>query len=292
MLRSRENLGLLLGFIGVVVFGGTLPVTRVAVAWLDPWFITAARAALAGAAALAILLATRRALPPRATWRDIGIVALMLVLGFPALSALAMVTVPAAHGAVVLGVLPLATAGTAALIAGERPGPGFWILGLVGAALVIAFTLRQSGGSFSAGDLLLIASIATASLGYTVSGRLARIMPGWEVISWACAISLPVAALATWWLWPADTAAVPAPAWLAVGYVGLFPQYFGFFAWNAGLAMGGIARVSQVQLLQTFVTVALAALINRERIDGETIVFAVAVVATVMIGRRMPVLRS
>jgi drug/metabolite transporter (DMT)-like permease len=214
------------------------------------------------------------------------------VLGFPALSALAMTSVPVAHGGVVLGILPLATSAMAVLLAGERPSIGFWIAGAAGAALVVAFALRHgAAGTLAGGDLLLLGSIATSAIGYTLSGRLALTMPGWEVISWACAISLPVSAIATFILWPANAVSAPNSAWLAVAFVGLFPQFIGFFAWNAGLALGGIARVGQVQLLQTFMTVALAAIINREAIEAETIAFAAAVVATVMIGRRMPIRR-
>jgi drug/metabolite transporter (DMT)-like permease len=293
MRPTRDNVGLLLGLAGVTIFACSLPATRIAVGALDPWFVTAGRAAIAGVASLAALLCTRRGLPPRESWPALLGIALGVVLGFPAFSALAMRSVPVAHGAVILGILPLATSAAAVLLAGERPSGGFWIAGLTGAALVVAFALRRGGaGSLEAGDLYLLASIVAAAVGYTLSGRLTRTMPGWEVIAWACAISLPISAAATFWLWPADSRDVPFDAWLALGFVGLFPQFIGFFAWNAGLALGGIARVGQVQLLQTFITVALASLINREVIDTETVVFAIAVVATVLVGRRMPVARA
>jgi drug/metabolite transporter (DMT)-like permease len=288
----RDKLGLVLGLIGVTIFAGTLPVTKIAVGALDPWFITAARAGIAGVASLVVLLLLRRPVPPRSAWLPLAVIAFALVLGFPALSAFAMRSVPVAHGGVVLGILPLATSMTAVLLARERPSFGFWAAGAAGTALVIVFAIRHGGtGALASGDLILVASIAAAAIGYTLSGRLALTMPGWEVISWACAISLPVSALATFILWPTNAASVPDGAWLAVIFVGLFPQFIGFFAWNAGLALGGIARVGQVQLLQTFMTVALAAIINREAIEAETIAFAAAVVATVMIGRRMPVRR-
>lgn len=292
MTMSRDKLGLVLGLIGITIFAGSLPATRIAVATLDPWFLTAARAAIAGVASLLVLMALRRPIPPRSAWLPLVVIALAIVLGFPVLSALAMVSVPAAHGGVVLGILPLATSATAVLLAGERPSLGFWLAGAVGAALVVAFAFRHGGtGSLAAGDLVLVAAIASTAIGYTLSGRLALTMPGWEVISWACALSLPIAAVATYTLWPANVVAVPHEAWAALGFVGLFSQFIAFFAWNTGLALGGIARVGQIQLLQTFMIVALAALINGETIDAETIVFAVAVVATVMIGRRMPIKR-
>jgi drug/metabolite transporter (DMT)-like permease len=293
MTISRDKLGLVFGLIGVTIFAGTLPVTKIAVAALDPWFITAARASIAGAASLVVLAALRRPAPPRSAWLPLIVIAFALVLGFPALSALALMSLPVAHGGVVLGILPLATSMTAVLLAGERPSLGFWIAGATGTALVVVFAVRHGGtGALATGDLILIASIAAAAIGYTLSGRLALTMPGWEVISWACAISLPVSAIATFALWPTNAVRVPHDAWLAVVFVGLFPQFIGFFAWNAGLALGGIARVGQVQLLQTFMTVALAAIVNRETIEAETIAFAAAVVATVMIGRRMPIKRE
>jgi len=292
MMSPRDKLGLMLGVIGVTIFAGSLPATRIAVATLDPWFLTAARAAIAGIASVIVLVVLRRPLPPRDTWLPLVVIAFAIVLGFPIFSAIAMVTVPAAHGAVVIGILPLATSAAAVLLAGERPSTGFWMAGAAGTAIVVLFAFRHgAGGAMAVGDLVLLAAIGSAAVGYTLSGRLTRTMPGWEVISWACAISLPVAAVATWALWPANIAAVPNEAWWSLAFVGLFSQFIAFFAWNAGLAMGGIARVGQVQLLQPFISVALASVVNNEAIEAETILFAAAVVATVMIGRRMPIQR-
>jgi drug/metabolite transporter (DMT)-like permease len=200
--------------------------------------------------------------------------------------ALAMQTVDASHGGVVLGILPIATALVAVAITHERPKPLFWIASVAGAALVIAFALRQGGGALSMGDLLLFAAVTVSAIGYAFSGRLTAQMPGWEVISWvlvmALPISLPTAALTL----PADLASIPLRPWLALLYVALFSQWIGFFAWNAGMAMGGIARVSQVQLLQPFITFALAAFFNAETITLQIILFAAAVVATVAISTR------
>ncbi len=290
MMSKREQLGLLLGIIGIAVFAGSLPGTRLALTGLDPWFVTAARAGIAGLCALALLVALRRKPPGRASWGRIGIAAFGLVLGFPLFSALAMQSVPAAHGGVVLGILPLATAGAAVLMTHERPGTGFWIAALVGAALVIVYAIQNGGGgSFALGDGFLLLAIVSAGAGYTASGDLTRRMPGWEVISWTLVLSLPFSLAAMIALWPANPAAVPLAPWLALAYVALMPQWLGFFAWNAGLALGGISRVSQVQLLQPFITVALAALVNRETIEAQTLLFAAAVVVTVGIGTRMRV---
>jgi drug/metabolite transporter (DMT)-like permease len=287
MLSSRERLGFALGFVGIAAFAGSLPATRIAVTEFDPWFVTALRACIAGAAASVLLLALRRPIPPRETWMPLAVVAAGVVLGFPILTGIAMQTVPASHGAVVIGILPLATAVAAALIAHERLSVVFWISSVVGASIVVTFALRRSGGfRIESGDILMLAAVVTVAIGYTVSGKLARKMPGWEVISWACIGTLPIFAVLTFWLWPANIAATSAPVWAAMAYVGLVSQFLGFFAWNAGLAMGGIARVGQIQLLQPFITIAIAATFNNEPIELSTIVFAAAVVATVLIGQR------
>lgn len=284
----RAVLGLALGFAGVVIFGATLPATRIAVGHMDPWFVALGRAAAAGLIAVAVLAVLRRPLPPR---RDLGryaVVALCLIAGFPGFSSLAMVTVPASHGGVVIGILPLGTAIAAALVARERPSIGFWLTGLAGAALVLVFTFRQAGGFHVApGDLFLVVAIAAAAVGYTVSGMLTRTRPGWEVVSWMLVLALPVTLPLAWWLAPAEPASVPATAWWSFAYVALFSQYLGFFFWNAGLAMGGIARVGQIQLLQPFVTLGIAATLNREAVGADTLLFAAAVAACVLAGSRM-----
>jgi drug/metabolite transporter (DMT)-like permease len=293
MLSSREKFGFVLGFIGVAIFAGSLPATRLAVAHLDPWFVTAGRAAIAGLCALVLLIAMRRPPPPKDAYPRILLIILGVVFGFPFFSALAMQNVPAAHGGVVLGVLPLATAATAVVMAGERPGLGFWIAAFAGTIVVSAFALRNGGGgSLSEGDAQLVLAIISAAIAYTASAALARTMPGWEVISWALVASLPVSLAVSWMLFPENPAAVPADAWLGLLYSAVMAQWMGFFFWNAGLAIGGISRVSQAQLVQPFVTLALAATINREMVDLETILFALAVVVIVGISTRMRVART
>lgn len=294
MFSGRENLGLLLAFLGILLFGGTLPATRLAVESLDPWFVTFARAAIAGAAALALLLGFRSRVPPRETWAALALVGLGSAIGFPLLTALAMQTVPAAHGGVVVGILPLATTLAGALIAQERPSAGFWLTALAGTALVVAYALSHGGGGggFALGDLYLLLGIATGAVGNAYSGRLVRVMSGWEVICWALIVVLPPSLLFALLLAPQSPGAVPASAWMGLAYVAIVSQLLAFFPWNIGFKLAGIARVAQVQLLQTFVTVGLAALVNGEAIDLETIGFALAVVVTLMIGRTMQVRRS
>lgn len=283
---SRNSLGLLLGFIGVIIFGGTLPATRLALEGFDPFFITAARSAIAGACAVVLLVILRRKPPPKQAWGSLVIAALGVVLGFPLFMALAMQTLPVAHGGVVLGVLPIATAIVAVMITDERPGLAYWIAALVGAALVILFALRHGAGGIAIGDLFLLLAVVFGSIGYGYSGRLTAIMPGWEIISWAMVISLPFTLPAAWLFLPADLRSVPLEPWLGLLYAALFSQWIAFFAWNAGVSICGLSKVSQLQLLQPFITIALAAVVNHEVIDLETILFAGAVVATVAISSR------
>src|ERR1700754_4105127 len=283
---SRERLGLVLGFVGMVIFGGTLPATRIAVAAIDPLALTAMRTAIAGLCSLALVIVLRRKFPPRELWFQLAVASICVVILFPFLMALAVQTVDASHGGVVMGALPIATAFVAVLITHERPRPLFWIASLAGAAIVVAFALRQGGGALSAGDLLLFGAVAASATGYAFSGKLTASMPGWEVISWALVIALPLSLPVAVFTLPADLGHIAVRPWLALLYVALFPQWIGFFAWNAGLAMGGIARVSQMQLLQPFVTFALASIFIGEPITPRIVLFAAAVVATVAISTR------
>ncbi len=282
---SRETAGLALGTLGVVIFGGTLPATRVALQVFSPWFVTFGRAAVASLAA-ALLLACLRRRFPRDDAGALFLAGLLLVFGFPVFSSIAMQTVPAAHGGVVLGILPLATSIFAALIGGERPSALFWICGIAGAALVVLFAMRDGGMSLSTGDLWLFVAALAASFGYVVSGKLSRKMPGWEVICWALILTTPISIPAAALSFHATYLAADPHAALAFLYLGFGSMFLGFFAWNVGLGMGGIARVSQVQLMQAFVTLTISAFLLGEKVTGETVVFALAVMTIVALGRR------
>lgn len=281
---------MILGFCGVVLFSGTLPATRLTVAAIDPFLLTTARACIAGIAGTAVLLVLRRPIPPPALWGELFLAGLCTIVGFPLFTALAMMTVPAAHGGVVLGIVPLATAAAAAIVAHERPSAGFWIVSLIGAAIVLAFVLSaRNARTFALGDLYLFGTVVSGAFGYAFSGRLSLRMPGWEVVSWQVAGFLPVAAILTYVLWPSDLGAVPPAAWGGLAYVGLVSQYFAFFVFNAAMARTGVARIGQLMLLQPFVIVALAAIVNGEPIRPTTLGYACAVVAAVFIGQRMSV---
>lgn len=293
MIGFKNNLGLILGFCGVLLFGGTLPATRLTVAAIDPLLLTAARASIAGIAGFSVLIVLRRRIPPRELWAPLFLAGLCTIVGFPVLTALAMVNVPAAHGGVVLGILPIATAAAAAIVAHERPSLGFWLVSLVGAAIVFAFVLRdRDARTLALGDLYLFGTVIAGAFGYAFSGRLSRRMPGWEVVSWQVVGFLPISALVTFALWPHDLGAIPGAAWGGLAYVGLVSQYLAFFVFNAAMAMSGVARMGQLMLLQPFVILGLAALVNGESISPSTFAFAGAVVATVFVGQRMAVFAS
>jgi drug/metabolite transporter (DMT)-like permease len=293
MTNSKQKLGLALGFAGVLMFGGTLPATRLSVAYLDPLFLTAARWSLAGFAGLALLIFLRRRPPPRALWGTLALTAFCTIVAFPILMALAMASVPAAHGGVVLGIVPLATVAAATIVANERPSAAFWLVSLAGAAIVIGFVLSHNeAGTVSAGDLYLLGTVVAGGFGYALSGRLSASMPGWEVISWQVAAFLPVALIVTVLLWPSGLADVPWQGWAGLAYVSLVSQYGAFFVFNAAMAMAGVARVGQLMLLQPFVIVALAAPVNGEPIRLGTLAYAAAVVLVVLIGQRMRVTRG
>lgn len=284
-LTAKPLAGLLLGFIGVVIFGATLPATRVALTGFDPVFITFGRAFLAGlASAIALLVAGKRL--PRADLQSFVLIGVTLVFGFPAFANVAMQTVPASHGGIVLGVLPLLTAVFAALIGGEKPGLAFWLWGIAGAALVLGFTLRGGGFVPGIGYVWLGCAAIVSAFGYVVSGKLARKLPGWEVIAWALVLCLPITGLGSAWAWGSGVHAPNHAALWAMAYLAFGSMFAGFFFWNAGLAIGGIARVGQVQLLQTFVTLGISAWLLGEVITPVMLVFATAVALVVWCGRK------
>lgn len=290
--RQRENLGMLLGIGGVAAFSLTLPITRFVVAEMSPLLVGLGRAVLAGLAAVLILVLTGTRVPPRRLWARLALASAGVVLGFPILTAWAMQHVPAAHGGVVLGVLPLATALAGAVLAGERPSRGFWIAGTAGSALVVGFALLRGAGGLQLGDLALLGAVLAAAVGYAEGGRLARSLPAWQVICWALVLALPITVPPVAWHLARGIGEFSLLSWAGFAYLALVSQLAAFLLWYRGLALGGIARVSQAQLLQPFLTLGAAALLLNERIDVTTIVFAAAVVLTVAIGRRMPIARA
>ncbi|MEO0618224.1 MAG: DMT family transporter [Pseudomonadota bacterium] len=291
---ERSRGGYLLGLIGVVIFGLTLPMTRIALVDLDPVFIALARALVAAIAAIGVLALTRQRLPVRCHLLPLVIVSGGVVIGFPLLATIAMQYVPAAHGGIVIGVLPLATAVAAVWFAKERPSLLFWLAAIAGSIAVVAFSVVEAGDvAFSVyADVLLILATICASIGYAQGGVLARELGGWQVICWALVIAVPVLLPAVLLFGGAIPKSAAASSWLAFGYLAIGSQFLGFFAWNAGLARGGIAKIGQLQLLQTFVTLAGAALLLGEALTSVQAGFALLVVAIVLIGKRARVVHA
>ena len=283
---AARRAGLLWGLVGVASFSLTLPATRVAVAHLDPVVVGLGRAVVAGVLAAIVLAVARAPFPGRALLPRLALVAAGVIVGFPLLTAWAMQRVPAAHGAVVIGLLPLATAAAGAWLAHERPSRRFWASAVFGSAVVVGFALWQGGGAPHPADALLLLAVAAAAIGYAEGGRLARTLGGWQVISWALVLAAPLMAIPTIASLDARMLAAPPEAWAGFAYVSVVSMFLGFFAWYRGLALGGIAAVGQVQLLQPFLTIFASALLLRERIDAATLVCAALVIASIAIGRR------
>lgn len=282
---ERTTAGWGSGLLGVIIFSGSLPATRIAVADLPPVFLTSARAAIAALLGAVFLLALRQTRPARSDVVPIVVVALGVVVGFPLLTALALQHITASHSIVFVGLLPLATATFAVLRGGERPKPMFWLFSLLGAATVAGFALSQSGGGSLAGDLMMIAAILLCGLGYAEGATLSRRLGGWQVISWALLLSLPAMAAIALATLPASWDGIGGPAWLGLAYVSVFSMLIGFVFWYRGLALGGIAGVGQLQLLQPFFGLMLAAALLDETIQW-TMLASTAVVVLCVAGAR------
>jgi drug/metabolite transporter (DMT)-like permease len=325
----RARHGLWLGAVGVLVFAFSIPMTRLAqgtdVAQLSPVFVALGRAAVAGGLSLAWLVLTRAPRPARGQWRDLAVTAAGVVFGWPLLLGFAVRHVEATHASVISGLLPLATAAVGAWILHQRPSRGFWAFAILGAVLVVAFAAWRGAGHPQWADALLLGAVLAASVGYVAGARLsvnepvsvpggadqeASVLrtaarasserPGGahrpgkpapltpeQVISWVLVISLPATLPAMVLQWPDHP--VTAGAWLGFAYVSVFSMWLGFFAWYRGLAWGGTLRVSQIQLLQPFLSLLLSAPVLGERIEPATLAFSLAVMGCVFLGRRMPV---
>jgi drug/metabolite transporter (DMT)-like permease len=274
------------GLLGVIIFSGSLPATRMAVDGFSPLFLTSARAVIAAALGALLLLALRQRRPRRGDVGPLAVVALGVVVGYPLLSALALQHISTAHAIVFVGLLPLATAMFGVLRGGERPRPLFWLFSIVGAAAVAGFALVQSGPGSLAGDLLMVAAVLLCGLGYAEGAVLSRDLGGWQVISWSLLLSLPVMGVIAVSTLPAAWTGIPAAAWVGLAYVSLFSMLIGFVFWYRGLALGGISGVSQLQLLQPFFGLVLAAVLLHEPIAPAMILVTCLVVGCVFGAKR------
>jgi drug/metabolite transporter (DMT)-like permease len=245
-----------------------------------------ARAAIAGLLALGLLLISRERRPKHGDLASLAVVALGVVVGFPLLTALALTYITSAHSIVFIGVLPLTTAIFGVWRGGERPRPAFWWFSCLGSALVVGFALSQGTSASTIGDLLMIAAIIVCGLGYAEGARLSRTLGGWQVISWALLFSLPVMAPLALLTMPMTFAGVTPPAWIGLAYVSLFSMLIGFIFWYRGLAQGGIAAVGQLQLLQPFFGLALAALLLHESVSWIMLAVTIGVILCVAGARK------
>lgn len=283
---DAETRGLGWGFLGILGFSLTIPATRAAVPALGATFVGLGRAIVAALLAAALLVALRERPPARRHWPGLATVALGVVLGFPLCTSLALARLPAAHGAVVVGLLPAATAVMAVLRAGERPPRGFWVACIAGVAAVLAFALAEGAGRPQVPDLLLLLAVALAALGYAEGGRLARELGGWRVICWALIVAAPVLVLPVSHSLPRHGLDAGLGPWLGFAYLSGVSMFLAFFAWYKGLALGGVARVGQVQLLQPLLSLGWAAALLGEHVGAGTVAAAGVVVASVAWGRR------
>lgn len=279
--------GWLNGFLGVLIFSGSLPATRAAVMDFDPVFLTIARAIIAAVLGIALLLSARGKLPERGDVPSLIVVAIGVVIGYPLLTALALQHITSAHSIVFVGLLPLSTAIFGVVRGGERPRVAFWLFSCAGSALVVGYAVGQGLSASPTGDMLMLAAIVLCGLGYAEGAKLSRKLGGWQVICWALALSLPLMLALSVLLAPPNFDNVRMPAWLGLAYVSLFSMLIGFVFWYRGLAQGGTAAVGQLQLLQPFFGLALAATLLGEHVSVGMLAVTLAVVGCVMGAKRL-----
>ncbi|MFS3626055.1 DMT family transporter [Proteus mirabilis] len=282
----RAVSGWINGLLGVIIFSGSLPATRVAILDMDPFFLTFLRASIAGVLAIMLIYGFREKYPQVSQIKSLIIVSLGVIIGFPLLTAMALQHVTSAHSIVFLGLLPLTTAIFGVLRGGERPRMAFWIFSVLGSLLVMGFALSQSTIVSPTGDLLMLAAVVVCGLGYAEGAKLTRILGGWQVISWSLVLSLPFMLIASFITMPASFTSIGSSAWIALGYVSLFSMLIGFIFWYKGLATGGIAAVGQLQLLQPFFGLGLSAILLHETISPLMVFITLGVVLCVMGSRK------
>ncbi len=274
------------GLIGVLIFSASLPATRASVQDLDPVFVTTARASIAALLGLVLLSVFREARPQRRDLAPLAVVGATVVVGWPLLAAFALRSVTSAHAGVFTGLLPISTALFGVVRGGERPRPVFWLFAAIGSALVVGYTLAGGAAGAGAGDVMLLAGVVLCGLGYAEGGRLSRRLGGWQVISWALVLSLPVTLTLAFLYRPTSSDHVGTRAWAGLAYVSVFSMLIGFIFWYRGLAQGGIAAVGQLQLLQPFFGLGLAALLLDESVSWTMLLVTVAVVGCVVLAKR------
>ena len=255
MTLSIETKGMLIGFVGIAIFSLTLPFTQMAVNEMSPFFLAFGRASIAGVCALILLIFNKSKFPNRVQIKKLIIIVVGVVYGFPIFTSIAMTTLPSSHSGIVLGILPLAMSLFAAIKYKEKPSLSFWLTSIFGTFMVISYTFMDNDGSLMIEDLWLLFAILFAAIGYSEGGILSKEMGSISVISWALVISLPINLFASYVFYETSYATISFQAFMSLMYVGLFSMFIGFFDWYKGIAIGGISRVGQVQLIQPFLTI-------------------------------------
>lgn len=286
MTLSIETKGMLIGFVGIAIFSLTLPFTQMAVNEMSPFFLAFGRASIAGICALILLIFNKSKFPNRVQIKKLIIIVVGVVYGFPIFTSIAMTTLPSSHSGIVLGILPLAMSLFAAIKYKEKPSLSFWLTSIFGTFMVISYTFMDNDGSLMIEDLWLLFAILFAAIGYSEGGILSKEMGSIAVISWALVISLPLNLFASYVFYETSYATISFQAFMSLMYVGLFSMFIGFFFWYKGIAIGGISRVGQVQLIQPFLTIIGAYFLTNEKITFLNILFALIVLIVIIIGRR------
>ena len=284
---KQDLLGWGYGFLGILIFSLTLPATRIAVAELDPVFVGLGRAIVAACLSLILLIFTGQTIP---AWRFLPRFILVIagvIIGFPLLSAIALRNTPASYSAVIVGLLPLSTAFFGVWRGKENVSKSFWIFVLIGSGLVMCFAFVSDKEVISLVDLaLLLSAVLAGGMGYAEGAILSRTFGSWQVICWSLLLSTPVLLPIVWQHFPHSMDSISINAWLGFFYVSVFSMFLGFIAWYRGLSIGGIAKVSQIQLIQPFLTILESAILLDESLDITTLSFAVGVILCVLLGKR------
>ncbi|WP_017257649.1 DMT family transporter [Pedobacter arcticus] len=285
-LPEKSSKGWVNGFIGVLIFSGSLPATRIAVMGFNPIFVTVARASVAGLLAVFVLLFFNQRRPTKKQFSQLIVTAIGVVIGFPLFSAMALKHITSASSVVFIGILPLLTAIFGVIRNEEKPHPAFWLFSILGASLVVGFAVYQGVSNSPTGNLLMLLAVVLCGLGYAEGAKLSKSLGGWQVISWALAIALPLMILLLFYFFPPTLRGISIASWLGLGYVSVFSMFIGFIFWYRGLAQGGTASVSQLQLLQPFFGLALATSLLQEEVSTLMMLVTIGVILCVVASRK------
>ncbi|MDC7677431.1 DMT family transporter [Asticcacaulis machinosus] len=283
---DKKTVGWINGALGMIAFSGSMPATRVAVLEMSPLFLTGARAVIAAVLGALCLIVLRAERPRREEIIPLMLAAFGVVVAFPLLSAMALREISSVHSIVFTGLLPVATTTFAVLRGEARPSKMFWLFSGLGSACILIYAFSQGFALSPRGDLLMLMSIIVCGMGYAEGARLARRLGGWQVICWALLIALPVMVPVMIWQWPQDLGAISPAAWTGLGYVSLFSMLIGFIFWYRGLALGGIAAVGQLQLLQPFLSLVVASVVLKEVVGPQVLIVMACIVLCVLGAKR------